>query len=224
MSAKTINEFTAQIHNRNIARPTLYHVSIIPPTTMTSSISQSDLASMWCSQAATPDIQVYTNDNYIENGIKRKYAYDYDFSDLTLNFYIDQDYSIRNFFDKWIKKIVPYQRRFNYPDDYTADKLFLTVINQNDQDTYKYMFNRIYPKMMGPVELNYSSGTQISTFQVSFVYESFDYAQIDPDTNTETATSVVNYTEPPVDASDVDLAAIFSANPPEWAFPPTFLD
>lgn len=158
MSAKTLQQFTSELRKRNIARPALYHVSLGMPPKLVSNTNQSALAltSMWCTSVATPDVTMLTNDNYVENGIRRKFAYDYDYNDLSLTFYIDQEYEIKKFFDDWMKAIVPYQRRFNYPDDYTADTLFLNILNQNDQDTFQYRFKRIYPKSITPIDLNYS--------------------------------------------------------------------
>lgn len=169
---------------------------------------------MWCSGASTPQTSLLTNDNYIEAGVRRKYAYDQDWSDLTLTFYIDQDYEIKQFFDDWKSSIVPYNRNFNYPDSFTAESLILTIVNQADKDTYKYEFSRVVPKTVSPVELSYSNGNSISTFYVDFVFENYYYTKINAKTGEEEFTSkpANNTSEDPPMATEEEMLRIIEEN------------
>lgn len=214
MSAKKLSEFTAELRKRNVARPSNYHVSILAPKALLSDVNDIPLVSMWCSGASTPQTSVMTNDMFIEAGVRRKYAYDQDWSDLTLTFYIDQDYKIKKFFDKWKHAVVPYNRNFNYSDDYVAESLFLTIINQDDKDTYKYEFSRIYPKTISPVELSYANGTTVSTFYVDFVFEDFFFTEIDGKSGAESFSSKPSQSmqaEQPA-ASNEEMNAILEQN------------
>ncbi len=176
MSAPTLANFTAELHSRNIARPNQYYVNIVPPPGMGTENSQ--LVSMWCSAAQTPHAYLMTNDNFIEGGVRRKYAYDVDYQNLVLNFYMDQDYKIKEFFDEWKKRIVPYNRQFNYPDDYTSDTLELFILDQTDKVTYKYEYKRVVPKTINSIELNYATGNAIVGFNVEFVFEDVYYTSM----------------------------------------------
>jgi hypothetical protein len=189
MTAPTIQEFTAELRQRNIARPNLYYVSIIPPNRLQT--DDTKLVSLWCSGAHTPHTFISTNDNYIEAGVRRKYAYDVDHQNLVLNFYVDQDFEVKKFFDKWKESIVPYNRQFNYPDDYTAESLFIYILNQEDKTTYEYEYSRVFPKTINSIELSYANGTTIAGFNVEFVFEDVYYKSI-KDGQTSKPTVTIN--------------------------------
>ena len=137
----------------------------------TPSAADVDLVGMWCHMAQTPQSTILTQDNHVEAGVKRKYAYDQDWQNLTLSFYVDQDYKIKKFFDVWKSAIVPTNRNFGYPDDYTAESLNLYIINQEDEATYQYKYSRIFPKAINQIDLSYAEGVSVSTFSVDFVFE-----------------------------------------------------
>lgn len=178
MSAKQLSAFTAELRSRNISRPNLYYIELtLPPLLMRNrGDSNIDLVSMWCHMAQTPQTTILTQDNHIEAGVRRKYAYDQDYQNLTLSFYVDQDYKIKQFFDQWKSIIVPQNRNFGYPDDYTANSLNLYIINQEDESTYKYEYSRIFPKSINAIELSYENGNTYSTFSVDFVFEEVFYS------------------------------------------------
>ena len=182
MSAQSLSNFLSELRTRNISRPNLYYVDIIPPGL---SQSANKLVSMWCSSAHTPQVDIHTNDAYLENGTRRKYAYDHDYQNLVLTFYIDQDYEVKKFFDDWKHKIVSNKRNFGFPNDYTAESLNLYIINQEDANTYKYQYSRVFPKTIQQVELSYSSGIAVSSFSVEFVYEEVYISSLNAKTGTE---------------------------------------
>jgi len=173
MAAPTLSDFTSQLKTRNIAKPNMYYVQIVPPPSM--AFGDTNLVSMWCSAAHTPHTYLMTNDNYLEAGIKRKYAYDVDHQNLVLNFYLDQDYRIKQFFDEWKHRIVPYNRQFNYPDNYTAENITVYLIDNADENVYKYEYSRVFPKTINSVELSYANGTTIAGLNVEFVFEDVYY-------------------------------------------------
>ena len=183
MSAPTLKQFTAELRSKNISRPNLYYVEIIPPIIFTKKPEQFDgsvagLVSMWCNSASTPQHTISTQDDYLEAGVRRKYAYDHDYQNLTLSFYVDQEYKIKRFFDQWKDAIVPQKRNFNYPEDYTADCLNLYILNQANEPTYKYEYSRIFPKSINQIDLSYASGAAVSTFSVDFVFEDVYYTSL----------------------------------------------
>ena len=150
---------------------------------------------MWCHSAQTPQVTILTADDHIEAGVKRKFAYDQDYQNLTLGFYIDQDFKVKRFFDQWKQAIVSQKRYFGYPDDYTAPSLILSIINSQDEVTYTYEYTNIFPKSVNSVDLSYSSGTQVSTFTVDFVFEDVFYSSVKDKNVTYTSKPVVNIGE-----------------------------
>jgi hypothetical protein len=172
----TLSQFAAQLRDKNVSKPSLYYVEIVPPPLMLppyaiSNSTDTNLISLWCAAAQTPQSTILTRDEYLEAGTRRKYAYDQDYANLTLTFYLDQKYEIKKFFDLWKQSIVPQRRNFEYPDSYTAEKLNLYIINQEEKKTYSYEYSRIFPKSINPVDLSYGNSTSIATLTVDFVFE-----------------------------------------------------
>lgn len=187
MAAPQLSQFTAQLRQLNIARPNLYYVEVIPPVLLQKTPEETSLVSMWCANAMTPQVSIMTNDDYMEAGTRRKFAYEYDFQNLVLQFYIDQRYQIKNFFDDWKQLIVPYKRNFGWPADYTAPSLKLYILNMADQKTYEYEYLDVYPKTIQSVDLSYSNGTQPSQFSVEFVFTDFNYTMHEGSTVVKTS-------------------------------------
>lgn len=168
----TLSRFASELRSRNVLKPNQYYVEILLPSLLQGEMkTESELASMWCSNAHTPNSTLMTDDNYLEQGTRRKYAYDHDWQNLVLTFYIDQDFMVKKLFDSWKNIIVPNRRKFNYPADYTANSLNLYLLNLENQPTYLYEFRNIFPKDIQSVELNYSSALAPATCTVEFVYE-----------------------------------------------------
>jgi len=183
MAASTLSQFTAELRTRNIAKPNLYYVEIIAPKLFTNQVkgfsaTDMNLVSMFCHTAMTPQTNILTNDNYIEAGTRRKYAYDQDYQNLTLSFYVDQQFAVKRFFDQWKQAIVPQRRNFNYPDEYTADTLNLYLLDSSGKSVYKYEYYKIFPKSINTIELSYSPSVTGSTFSVDFVFEEVYYSSL----------------------------------------------
>lgn len=203
----SISEFSANIRTTNVSRPYLFYVNIIPPNGLG---GDNGKVSMYCNSAQTPTTNLMTDDSYYDDGTLRNAVHNYNYQNLTLEFFIDMNYEVREFFDEWMSKIILSRRIFGFPDDYTAEVLELNIISlaedQGDNaKTYKYAFNRVFPKTVNQVNLS-SSGTGASTFTVDFVFETFAYSRStdaipglnysSPITNEELLQQFKNYPQP----------------------------
>lgn len=126
--------------------------------------------SLFCHGAQTPQLNFSTNDNYVEAGIKRRFVYDYDYQDLMLQFYVDQDYIIPKFFDRWKEAISNSRRNFGYPDDYTSSNIDLYLIDMAGDVKHSYSYRNVHPKIINNITLDYGSSGSMS-LPVSFVFE-----------------------------------------------------
>lgn len=213
-----LSDFTAQLKTRNVSRPAQYLVEITTPP-MFNPQNEKVLVSMWCAAIQTPQTTIFTRDEYIEDGTRRKYAFDQDYQNLTLTFYLDQEYKIKQFFDEWKNRIVPNRRNFEYPNSYTADKLNLSILNQDDRVTYVYEYSRIFPKSINAVDLSYANGNQVATLTVDFVYEEVYYSEI-ADTGAVSSTSkpVLNTTVAPPKPINAEAAEEISFDENQGGF------
>ena len=104
----SLSQFTSELRTRDVSKPNMFYVEIAAPNLIS---SDKNSVSMWCDMAHTPQVTILTQDDYIEAGTRRKYAYDQSQSNLTLSFYLDQNYKIKHFFDKW--KLITIVRHYS---------------------------------------------------------------------------------------------------------------
>lgn len=168
----SLSEFTENLRNTNVSRPYLFYATIIPPRGMLNN----SLVSLYCNSAQTPALTL-SADDYYDNGFLRPVVQNYGYQSLTLQFMVDMDYTVKEFFDDWMDKIILSRRVFAFPDDYTSEFLELNVINIENKDVYKYIFNRIYPTGITQVDL-YMGGNGPAIFAVNFVFESFTHKRM----------------------------------------------
>jgi len=172
-SQTPLEAFSSQLRKSNVSRPYLFYLDMtVPPGLMTkdSSTEEARTLSLFCAGAQTPMLQMFTNDNYYEAGIKRKYVNDYDYQDFILDFYVDQDYTVQKFFAKWKELIVSSRRNFNYPDEYTAENFDLHLIDLKGESKFMYSYKRVVPKTFNSVSMQHGSHGVI-VLSVSFVFE-----------------------------------------------------
>lgn len=176
-TAPPLNKFSASLRASNIARPYLFYIELtLPPGLLIPgkvSAPDIDTINLFCHGAQTPFTQMLTNDNYFEAGIKRKFVHDYDYQDLMLQFYVDQNYLVQKFFEKWKELIVNSRRNLNWPDDYTAESIVLNMIDLEGNSNFSYTYKRVVPKMINSISLDYGSNG-IMSLPVSFVFETVE--------------------------------------------------
>lgn len=172
-----LSEFTENIRNTNVSRPYLFYATIVPPPGML----DNPLVSLYCNSAQTPALTL-SADDYYDNGFLRPVVQNYGYQNLTLQFMVDMDYTVKEFFDNWMDKIVLSRRIFAFPDTYTSESLELNIINIENKDIYKYIFKRIYPTGITQVDLH-MAGSGAAIFAVNFVFESYTHERIQPSEN-----------------------------------------
>lgn len=208
MSAPTLSTFTSELRTRNVSKSTLFYVEIILPKMFVGSTKfngdDNRLVSMFCHSASTPQSTIYTRDEFLENGIRRKYAYDQDYTPLTMTFYVDMDFKVKRFFDQWKRGIVEQRRQFNYPDEYTAPFMNLNLINSEGSIVYKYEYSNIFPKSFNMIDMSYTPNNAPLSMSVDFVYEEVYYSSMSGDEKVE-------YTSKPIN-SDVAITEIQQIN------------
>lgn len=166
----SLSQFTSELRTRDVSKPNMFYVEIAAPNLIS---SDKNSVSMWCDMAHTPQVTILTQDDYIEAGTRRKYAYDQSQSNLTLSFYLDQNYKIKHFFDKWKGLTVSNKRHFGFPSDYTVDRLKVHSINRSNNSTQCYEYLNVFPQSVSATELSYADGNNIAKFSVDFVYEEY---------------------------------------------------
>lgn len=139
-----------------------------------------------CSDATLPSSAYATSEvksNFM--GVTQEFAHTRMYTDMDLTFYVDNDYQVLGFFEAWMNYIsgggevsldsftAGYYRRFNYPDNYKHDGIYIRKFEKDYKQTDKSMVYRLknaFPKSMNSIPIAYG-GAEIMKVTVSFNYD-----------------------------------------------------
>ncbi len=143
----------------------------------------SELIELSCSEASLPGSSLMTNEiNDDHSGVTERHVYRRQYDDrIDFTFYVDGNYKIINFFERWISYCAGendqtnlttrnFSYRANFPDDYQVDELYVTKFERNRSGSVlQYKFIRAYPISMTSIPVSYDS-SQLLKCTVSFSY------------------------------------------------------
>ena len=141
-----------------------------------------ELIRLSCSEASLPGSSLITNEiNDDFTGVTERPAYRRQYDDrIDFTFYVDHDYKVINFFERWISYCVGenlqsalddrnYFYRANFPNDYQTDSLYITKFERDYTTALEYKFIRAYPISIASMPVSYDS-SQLLKCTVSFSY------------------------------------------------------
>lgn len=184
-SGFSLKNFTQEVQKRNLARPTRFAVIFSAPASITSRIGGSAdpdrarLVSLFCEISNLPGIAITTKGQRIYGpAYQRPISLEYGGEAISMTFYVDKDFEVKSFFDRWMFSIVnPNNFNVSYDDNgknagfnkYTTD---ITINQLDEKDNITYAVNLIdaFPKVMNMMDLNMSSTNQVHKLNVTFGY------------------------------------------------------
>jgi hypothetical protein len=186
-----LSEFLSTIKKTELARTNRFEVMFVAPGSINSapgSINSNDsaLVSLFCEISNLPGIAITTKGHRIYGpAYQRPVSLEYGGEAINMTFYVDRDFKVKSFFDKWIFSIVnPNNYNVAYDDNirkggkkYTTD----IIINQLDQDNnikYSVKLIEAFPKVITMMDLNMASTNQVHKLNVNFGYRKWvtDYS------------------------------------------------
>lgn len=162
--AFNINDMRSQLVYGG-ARQNLFQVRINNPAN-----SSGDLKTPFMVQAAQiPESQLGVIPVFYF-GRQMKLAGDRTFGDWTVTVINDEDFLIRNAMEEWSNRINRLERNVR---DINRYKTNATVIQygKDGERIREYRFDGIFPSVISPIELDWSTTDQIESFQVTFSYD-----------------------------------------------------
>lgn len=142
-----------------------------------------------CSEAVLPASSYATSevkDNFM--GVTQEFAHTRMFTDMDLTFYVDGGYQVLGFFEAWMNYISGgnekgepllssfdkgYYRRFNYPDFYKHNGIYIRKFERNWKKETKsivYRLKNAFPKSMSSIPIAYG-GSEMMKVTISFNYD-----------------------------------------------------
>jgi hypothetical protein len=170
--AFNVNQFRSQLQGDG-ARPNLFEVSMPFPGFSLPGNAQTKLTFM-CKTAQLPGSTLgVVPMQYF--GRELKFVGNRTFADWTITIINDEDFVIRNAFERWMNGINSHN--LNVRNPIAATPLGYTVDGQVTQygkagDTIKqYKFVGMYPLDLAPIDLDWSSNDTIEEYGVTFAYQ-----------------------------------------------------
>jgi hypothetical protein len=163
-----LDEFIAQVKTVGLARTNRYTVIITPPPLLNDGGSLREFSIM-CDQVQLPGINLATTQNRTF-GEFREVPYEKLYGDIQLSFYVDNDLSVKRFFDDWMAVIQNNgTRAFEYYNNYISD-MIINVEDLEDRVRYSLTAYECYPKTISPIQMDYS-GKDVMKMQVTMQYK-----------------------------------------------------
>ena len=157
------------------AKGNKYNVTIAPPSFLSTSNIPNTLR-LVCETVSLPakSLASVPHDIY---GPPREMPYRETFTESALSFYLDDEFTVKYFFDTWQANIVsPTTNNVNYWDNYTSSITIDRLSNEatdmlNSDSTYKIELLEAYPSAVGEVQLGHAMGSDILKLSVTFKYK-----------------------------------------------------
>jgi hypothetical protein len=170
--AFNVNQFRSQMTGDG-ARPNLFEVSLPFPTFSGPGTAQQKLTFM-CRSAQLPGSTVgVVPVNYF--GRELKFAGNRTFADWTINIINDEDFVVRNAFERWMNGINSHSLNVRNPAaqtplSYTVDGE-VKQYGKGGDVLKKYKFIGLFPTDIAPIEVDWGSNDAIEEFTVTLSYQ-----------------------------------------------------
>jgi hypothetical protein len=173
--AFSVNEFRSQMTGDG-ARPNLFEVSMPFPSFASPANAQTKLTFM-CKTAQLPGSTIgVVPVNYF--GRELKFVGNRTFADWTISVINDEDFVVRNAFERWMNGINSHN--FNVrnplalaPLGYSVDSE-VTQFGKQGNTLKKYRFVGVFPTDITPIDVDWGSNDTIEEFSVTLTYQWWD--------------------------------------------------
>jgi hypothetical protein len=170
--AFNVNEFRAQLVGDG-ARPNLFQVSMPFPSFASPENAQQKLTFM-CKSAQLPGSTLgVVPVQYF--GRELKFAGNRTFADWTVTIINDEDFSVRNAFERWMNGINGHSLNIRNPGaqtptSYSVDSNVVQY-GKNGDEIKRYKFIGMFPTDVSPIDVDWGSNDTIEEFTVSLSYQ-----------------------------------------------------
>ena len=125
---------------------------------------------LYCETMPVPVRNIETSPVRIEHAFYEM-PYGISYEPITLNFYMDREYKVREFFIDWQKSIYdPSSNGIAFRDGVTAS-IDLIPMDKKETDRYMVSLENAYPKTVGDIQYTASNQGDAIIMPVTFVYE-----------------------------------------------------
>jgi hypothetical protein len=181
-----VDDIKAVVGNQGgFARTNFFAVTFNGPASIT---PDPVIVNALCESAQLPGRSISTFEHgMIRHAIKRPYGYIND--DVTLTFYVTNDFYIKKLWEAWLNTVInDVNDKVGYRDDYAQD-IVISVLNLNHNEIHQVTLTKAYPITINAIELNNGSENELMRLTVTLTYE--DYTT--KSNNFETISSIPDF-------------------------------
>lgn len=163
------------------ARPNRFYVAFAAPKTISQyyPVEKMEMVTSMVREAQLPAIKLGTFDHR-SIGPMRQLPNDVIFQPVNISFFVDDKFTVRQFFQDWISTITTNNRQsFNYLEEYSTN-IQITQLNADGKPEYTVELIDAYPVTLGDMQLSAESENNIMFQNVTFSYH--QWREINPDT------------------------------------------
>lgn len=173
-----LNEFISKIKSTGLAKTNRYRVTIATPTLMTGFMNSGRLITLFCESTSLPGQVIATTEHNVM-GEHREFPYMKKYDNITLSFYIDNNFEVKGFFDNWLNSVSNTQNKItSYYKDYIAPTVLIEVLPMDSEvSTYSITLHEAYPKGISPIQLSADS-RDIAKIGVSLNYKYYTTSHV----------------------------------------------
>ena len=173
-----LNEFISKVKSTGLAKTNRYRVTIATPALMPEFMNSGRLITLFCESTSLPGQVVATTHQRIM-GETREFPYSKMFDNITLSFYIDNNFEVKAFFDNWLNSVSNTQNKItSYYKDYIAPTVLIEVLPMDSEvSTYSITLHEAYPKGISPIQLSADS-RDIAKIGVSLNYKYYTTSHV----------------------------------------------
>jgi hypothetical protein len=164
-----------------LARNNRFEVIIAKPRSLSFSPYNEKLISLYVEQTSIPLLNIAVKSQKIFGpSYQRPFASEYGGEGISLNFHVDRNMSVRDFFEEWMHVIVNRDNyTIGYQDEY-ATTINIRQLDEQDNVTYEVELLEAFPRNMNLMDLNHASSNQTHRLNVLFAYRYWQNVKAKP--------------------------------------------
>jgi hypothetical protein len=187
----SISNFISRVKNDGFSRENRFEVVITPPFSLGATTEEKEKLLFYCQAVSMPGINFMTQEVYTF-GEAREVIYNRNYDPIQLEFLMDEQMSVKWFFDRWTEQIVdPRTRMMSYYNDYVST-VDLSQIDASDTEKVKYTIrlHEAYPKTIDAIQYSADSKNLVK-LRVTLQYKYWTVTE-GPQVNKQTDRDVPN--------------------------------
>lgn len=159
MAKFNLQDFKSTVFSKDLARANRFEIQITPPERiMGSNQGLSRTITLLAEDVMLPGIMVGTKPfRYNNLNEQRAHLIDYMGDSVTFTFLCDTEWSIRNFLEEWMQKMIDPSRRYvEFPENYYST-IEITSLDKQDGELAGWKLLDAFPRSLAPAQ--FTSGS-----------------------------------------------------------------